>query len=240
MERKIVLLCIPYAGATANCYNDWKSKLPQYVELHTIELAGHGKRFNESLYQNFTEVIEDLYISILPVIHNRVYCLFGHSMGCLLAYELVHLLQQRNCNMPRHLFFSGNIPPFSINRKLNISTLSDQKLADLLLQLGGIPEGLIRHQEYMKLFLPIIRNDFLLIDNYQYRQLLVPAPFTVLYADEDKWNPLSDMFKWAELATQECEMKMFKGNHFFVHSCADEVLKLIYNKINDIDMALRI
>ena len=61
---KIKLFCFPHAGGSSVIFNKWKQYLDPSMELRPIELSGSGKRINEPLYNNVSDLIEDVYKTI--------------------------------------------------------------------------------------------------------------------------------------------------------------------------------
>ena len=229
MEEKILLICFPYAGASANCYIRWYQKFPSNIEVFTIEMSGHGRRYNEPLYQSLAEAIDDIYNRIVPFINSRKYYLFGHSMGGIILYELVNLLMKRKKNMPQCIFLSGVKPPHRRVPKTEFNSLSNREFVSFLVSLGGIDNELASCKEYLDFFLPIIRHDFLLIENYEYRRFSVSVPLAVFYAEGDVLNSPAEMLEWIDYSYCKCEMFLFEGNHFFIHSNTDRVVEVICN-----------
>jgi surfactin synthase thioesterase subunit len=74
--------------------------------------------------------------------------LFGHSLGSLLAYEVSCRLQARN--IPVHaLIVSARRPPHSPTPHPWIHTMPDSAVIDSLRRLGGMPEEIQTHSDFM-------------------------------------------------------------------------------------------
>ncbi len=166
--KKIKLFCIPYAGGSAMVYHKWKNKLNSVIELHPIELAGRGSRYNEPLYKSLDEAVNDIYRYIISHIDSSPYALFGHSMGSYLTFELFHKLTSMRHKEPIHIFFSGKESPQSNKSKRQIHLLDDLNFKSKILELGGTPEELINNEELSHFFLPIIRADYKITEKYKY------------------------------------------------------------------------
>ncbi len=57
---KIRLFCIPYAGGFASLFFHWKKMLHSSIEHIPIELSGRGYRYNDKLYDDAEEGVEDI------------------------------------------------------------------------------------------------------------------------------------------------------------------------------------
>ncbi len=58
--KKIRLFCLPYAGGSAMVFSKWKDGLDKSILLQPLELAGRGKRINESNYNTAEEAAVDV------------------------------------------------------------------------------------------------------------------------------------------------------------------------------------
>ena len=99
----------------------WRQHIDSRIELRPIELAGRGRRFLEPIYKDRTECVEDVYNQIKNEISQSPYMIFGHSLGSLIAYELVHRIKNSGLPAPRHLFFSGSSAPTPQKKRQKIS-----------------------------------------------------------------------------------------------------------------------
>lgn len=104
------LICIPYEGGYSACYYRWKSDLNQNIKMTTVELAGRGRRIKEPSYVNITEAVEDIYRNIAPMVAQEEYVMFGHSMGSVLAFEVMQKIIKRGDRLPKHIILSGSDP----------------------------------------------------------------------------------------------------------------------------------
>lgn len=226
---RIKLFCVPYAGASAMVYSKWKKGLAEFIELHGIELPGRGRRFSDPYCNSVEEVVED----ILKCIKNEVtdgckYAFFGHSMGTLIVYELTNRIKELCNNSPVHVFFSGrNSPDKKVESKV-IHTLPDNEFKYELNKFGGIPKKIFENSELAKVFLPILRADYKLIDTYNYNQVKnkLDSNITILYGTDDSYIKY-DIGSWKDFTTKQCEIIPYHGGHFFISDYMKEVIKVI-------------
>ena len=161
--NRVKLFCIPYAGGSATVYYKWNNYLKNNIELIPVELSGHGARFNEKLHTNMKSMIEDIYNNIKDKLNDGPYMIFGHSMGALIAYELLYKIKESGDNSPLHAFFSGKGAP-SIKNKTSIYNESDEVIIKEIYDLGGTPKELLNQKEILNIFLKIIRADYEIIE----------------------------------------------------------------------------
>ncbi|MEL7001989.1 MAG: thioesterase domain-containing protein, partial [Bacteroidota bacterium] len=158
--KTLKLFCLPYAGGSASVYNPWKDHLDRSIQLVPVELAGRGSRIKEPLNTSRKEAVDDIYQIIRSDIENHPYMIFGHSMGALMTFDLVHKIKVNNMPIPRHLFFSGASAPHLRDEKKKYHLMSPEEFEKEVRNLGGTPPEFFQHQELIDMFLPILKNDF--------------------------------------------------------------------------------
>lgn len=229
---KVSLFCLPHAGGSATVYNSWKERLHPVIELIPVEMAGRGKRFSSLPYQDFDEVIEDLFSYIEPKLSNHKYCFFGHSMGCLLTFELIYKLKQHGYDEPLHLFFSGSNPPH-VKKSQCLYDLPTNELITKIKKYGGTPKEIIENRELLDMYLPILKADFNVLDSYQYspKKQRLMSEVSVLYGDKDNEILKTELLKWKNYTKGKCNFYDFEGNHFYLNKQRLDVINLINNRI---------
>ncbi|WP_052586756.1 thioesterase II family protein [Bacillus velezensis] len=227
--NKIKVFPIPYAGASVNAYYEWKKLLPDRYELCICELAGRGTRFTESCYQSVGEASEDIAKRISEQLeYDDEYVIFGHSMGALLTYEIYYKLKQMGTKEPRHLFFSGRDAPHIFEKREDIENMTNETFLTKVEQYGGIPEEFYT-KEIMDMFLPILRADFIILDNYKFQLKAekISCRVSVFYADSDFSTHINEMHKWSEVVEGNVKFHKFKGEHFFLNRYPNDIVNTI-------------
>ncbi len=227
--KKIKLLCFPYAGGSSNIYNSWERDLDNSIELVLIELAGRGTRVDEAHYNNLFELIEDIYPQVIKETAETPYLFFGHSMGSLIAYELTQKINQQKRLPPFHVFFSGRgAPHLKRKTKQNYHLLDDNEFKKVILELGGTPLEFFENRELLELFVPLLKNDFRIVESYKFNSDTTPidSDISVLIGREDKLT-MDEYNGWKKHTTQKCNFHFFKGGHFFLHQSSVQIVDII-------------
>lgn len=225
---KIKLFCFPYAGGSAQVYNKWDKTLHPNIELVLVELAGRGRRIDEPFYDNFEELIDDIFNQIKSDILSHSYALFGHSLGALIAYELTEKIKQHEMVGPKHIFYSGkSVPHVEKEREIIYHLLNDKEFKTEVIKLGGTPPEFFQHPELAELFLPVLKNDFKMAEKYVFSESIqrYSGDITVLLGKEDVFTA-EQCHQWSAYTSGVCKLLYFNGGHFFIH---DEM-----NRISDI------
>ncbi|KOP25498.1 gramicidin dehydrogenase [Hapalosiphon sp. MRB220] len=230
-EAKIRLFCFPYAGGSANIFRSWSNDLPPTVEICAIELPGRGMRIKLPLFTQLEPLVTEL-ASVLKPNLDKPFAFFGHSMGGLVSFELARLLRKQYGVIPSHLFVSARRAPQLVSNKPPIHRLPDAEFLEELRHLNGTPEALLENDELMQLFMPIIRADFAVLENYIYTpQTPLDCPITAFGGLQDQEVNHDQIKAWEEQTSAYFSLHMLPGNHFFLHSFQSFLLNIIYKKI---------
>ncbi|WP_312654282.1 thioesterase II family protein [Aminipila sp.] len=230
--RKIRLFCLPYAGGNANIYFNWRKSLEKYIELCPLELAGRGRRYEEPFYETLDDAIEDIYNIMKDQIKNIEFAFYGHSMGSIIAYELVLRFQERLGIIPKHVFFSGHRAPNVASKDKKTYFLPDEEFKNEVLKLGGTPKEILENAELVEFFLPLLRADFKIIENYCYqdKKNKLNCDITVLNGKKDDLT-LNDIVEWRNHTNGQCKIIMLDGGHFFINDNTENIVNIINNTL---------
>lgn len=224
------LFCLPYAGASAfSIYTKYKKyNWSKGIEVVPIELPGKGIRMDEKPCSNMNELISDV-VELLNC-NNDKYAILGHSMGGLLAYEVAYYIEQSNLLKPSHLFISGYNPPFILDKNISKYKMGDIVFLNYLKEMGGITDEVKEMTEFAEKFLPIIKNDFRILDGYRYSsKQIIDMPTTVLYSDSD--NKHNTIRKWSKLLSN-VNFYRIQGDHYYINSNYLQVAGIIDTILN--------
>jgi medium-chain acyl-[acyl-carrier-protein] hydrolase len=240
MMPKIVLFCLPYAGGSAAIFSSWQKYLDPRIVFKPLELAGRGKRIQDKLYENTDEAVADIFRLIAKEVGDLPFALFGHSLGCYIAYLLTHYLREKKERMPLHIFLSGRIAPH-VKRKneKKYHLMSDEEFKLEVVRLGGTPAEFFDHPELMELFLPLLKNDFRLAEEECFSQQFLPLNqnISVLLGTADELT--SDQADgWSLHTTKVCKVNHFEGGHFFINEHPQQIVELINYTLLD-ELALK-
>lgn len=222
------LFCLPYAGGSEITYYEWKKYLDPSIQLKPISLKGRGKRFTEGFYNSIEEAVDDIFSNYISQSKDEDYAIFGHSMGGLLAYELYYKICEKNFKLPTHMFFSGYESPDK-STDVDISyTLPDKEFLNKVFELGGTEKEIIENEELLELYLPILRNDFRILDQYVYKNkgFKIRCNVSVLIGKEDRVDK-EKLLSWSNLVDIPVNFYTFNGNHFYINTSTKQLIDVI-------------
>lgn len=229
--KEINLLYFPYAGGSANVCKKWEPYLSENINLVPIELPGRGNRFGETCYDNFEFVVDDVFEKVKEYISSP-YALIGHSMGATFIFEIYYRIENEHLTRPLHLFFSGSKPPYTRSQTEKIYNLPQEQFWEKIISLGGTPQEVIENDELLEIFLPVLRADFKILDNYKFvpKPLKIKTDFSVLYGEDD--IPLKKILEWKAHAGASVDIFRFAGGHFFIDGNIEKFTQVINKVLN--------
>ncbi len=227
-QATLRLFCFPYAGGSAAVYRRWSEKLPPSVELYAVELPGRGRRFGEPLFKRMNFMIPALSEALSSSLEIP-FVFFGHSMGALIAFELTRYLRKEKSVLPELLFISGcGAPQNLIPPGKPLYQLRDDLFLKEVERLKGTPPEVLKHTELIQLFLPLIRADLEMMETYAYQEEdPLKIPICALGGKQDPEVSQKSLEDWALQTESGFASHFFSGDHFFIRSAEDEVLRVL-------------
>lgn len=199
------------------------------IELVPLELAGRGDRLQEPFYNTFDEATDDLYHHLASCV-DKPYILFGHCMGAVLCYELAVRLFHNGNHGPAHIIISGQAAPENRNGFAKLYKLSDEELIKSIQGFGADPHDKLSDKEVADFFLPILRADCKIFDDYCLKQKIrLPYGFTIISGKNDPFNSASTLLQWQEYTTKDIAILTAEGNHFYLNHDTS----ILMNHINE-------
>ncbi len=210
------LACLPHAGGAASFFSDWSLHLPDAIELVTIQYPGRQERLGEPMIGRMSDLIAAL-VHVMPIILDRPYVLFGHSMGAAVAHELCLALAQKQMQLPERLIVSAREAP-QHNQAGTLHSASDPVFCERLLALGITPPQLLQSEEWRQLMLPVIRNDYQLIETYLPSSLnaTLPIPLSAFAGNKDSELTIEQAADWSSMTSGSFQLRVFEGGHFYL------------------------
>ncbi|MDR6305690.1 surfactin synthase thioesterase subunit [Nitrobacter vulgaris] len=208
------------------CYARWRRLLPSWIDVWPVEWPGRGARMDEALATNPHELASQL-ASELSANLDVPYAVFGHSLGAIIAFELVHNLLDRGVRAPAVLFASGAEAPAVRDDSKWRLPLNDEALLQELRQLRGTPDEVLSNTEFMKSALPVVRADFMMCGAYAYRMRpRLPCSVHVFGGTDDETSN-ENLRAWEQETSASFGLDVLPGHHFFIHTRQAELIDLI-------------
>lgn len=233
MSKK--LFCFPYAGGSAfSIYSRWKGPLLESgVEVVPVEMAGRGSRMGDEFYRSIDDAVDSFLDIVENGSENNDYALWGHSMGAIIVYELAKKLKEKNIKSPQFLLVSGRKPlHIQEDKTAPLYLKPDQEFIEEIISMNGTDPKAFADKSLRDLFLPILKDDFRLLHDYQgiKGKDHVDVPIVAMKGSEETFDEL-EYSKWQDLTSAECDILTLEGDHFFINDNLESITEIITDKM---------
>lgn len=217
MSDGIQLFCFPHAGAGALAFREWQKALGAEIQVRPVEMPGRGARRNEPPVRSIESLIGIL-VAELASEMTPPYAVFGHSLGAVLAFEVLCKYLRSGGPEPVRIFVSAHRAPHLPPAARPLYHLPDRDLARELNRLGSAAAHLLENPELRRIFFPVLRADLELSDTYctPPPQRAFTCPITALAPTEDLRVRPHEVRAWAEWTAGEFDCVMMRGGHFYL------------------------
>lgn len=223
------LIAFPYAGAGAVAYYSWAASLSPNIELISLQYPGRGRLADEAARTSVDGLVAEAFVTITTLSEMPFY-FFGHSMGAVIAFELVRLLRSNGRSLPRALFVSAREAPQTVSGDLH--TLPDDLFLAGLMRYGGMPTEILQSPDMMAYLMPLLRSDMTALETWKYKPgAPLAIPIVALGGDEDKTVGAEQLQRWREFTTSSFECHIMPGQHFYFQKRLPALLSIIHRVI---------
>lgn len=248
------LVCLSHAGGSALLYRRWAQRLPRGVQVLALELPGHGARRALPAHAEWPALLDTLLVELDGRLDAEVpFAVFGHSMGALVGFELIHAL--RECHGIEPIWFgaSASVAPARRKHEDNWLDCTHEAMVDKLRELGGTPAALLEDRDFIDFVLPLLRTDFHLCGTYPSsyarpatagqdaaadgttldteRGLVrepLACPIAIFTGRDDPSTACSDdVAVWRDETRGACTLHRFDGGHFYLDGAPDPVMACV-------------
>ncbi|WP_420592091.1 thioesterase II family protein [Bacterioplanoides sp.] len=225
----INLFCFPFAGGASNIYRTWEGNLPKDVRVVALDLPGRGRYFGKPLLSTMDEVVNHFICEVKSQSGDGINVFFGHSMGAIVAYEVAKKLQSTDDFYIDSMIVSGHHSPFVVRNNKGFHKMTDKALIAELRRLGGTPEAVLKDRDLLELFLPNIRADFKVLENYLCdEKVTLDIPLFVCRGEQDPEMSKDQMKGWEDVTSANVSYREFSGDHFYLTKQDEQLFDWIY------------
>ncbi|MEJ2044830.1 MAG: thioesterase domain-containing protein [Reinekea sp.] len=211
------MLCFPYAGGDWTIYRNWQPFFDDSVEVVPIGLKGRGRMINQPPLTSWVELINDLWDTIEPYLHEP-HIFFGHSFGGRIAYELAHKCRTINNHNTRLLMISACRSPNYPQKQPYMHKLADDRFLEAIQRMSGTPAVALKNKSLTDLMLPSLRADMKLAEIWHARSSRkVNVPIAAFYGSHDLIESVDSIAGWREFTTAGFSMQETSGGHFYIN-----------------------
>ncbi|XP_019518958.1 PREDICTED: S-acyl fatty acid synthase thioesterase, medium chain [Hipposideros armiger] len=219
------LICFPWAGGGSFHFAKWGQSMQDFVEVYSIRLAGRESRLEEPIASDPDQVVDEIVCALLPVIQDKPFAFFGHSMGSYTAFLTAVQLKKEHKLEPIHLFLSSSFAPYEKNSRLaEYQQMSDEQASVFLTDIGGTPKNLTDNKELFKQTISKMRADGELFKKYIFDITtiwgILTCDLTCFQGSDD--TIIKDMKAWAKITSGNTDIHVLPGDHFYLMETSNE------------------
>jgi len=223
-DARLRLFCFTYAASSAQIFHGWNDHVPEWIEVSGCEMPGHGARLVEKPIDTQDAAALEIADLLEPLL-DRPYALFGHCLGAALAYEATRILRDRGKPQPVHLFTSGARGPHLGIPIADVESMGDDEFIQHMHKAYSAPIQFLTHPEMRPLFLPMVRADARMTQNYRYTPgPPMGYPVTAVAGETDGDVQMEHLEGWRQHTTADVATRLYPGNHFFFLESAPKLL----------------
>jgi len=220
------VLCVPYAGGSAQIYHALARSMPEDIEVGAVQLPGRWSRRLEPLLTRVSDASRIL-AGELARLPQRPYVLFGYSLGGVIAFETARILaQDTKQQQPLALIVAAVEAPAARSKRPDLHTLPDAEFIKRQMERypGGISPAVLAEPDLMEMLLPILRADTKMFETYRYVPgAALACPIYAMAGDQDPVGSPSSMAGWKTETTGPFFAETVPGNHFFINNAVDRL-----------------
>jgi len=214
--QKIQLICLPFAGAGASFFQEWKGTHDS-LEIHGVQLPGREKRFLEEPYVNAHRAADDVVASLkresLP---GAPAIIFGHSLGAVLAFEVAKKMEALNFYSSLRLVASGSPDPWTQRASRASDVVNDAAFVAKICELSGYAHEALEDPMMRELLLPILRADVRMHEDYRPGDAAtLGIPVMTVRGTDDRLVAREQVECWHKATTSIVRHEEIPGGHMY-------------------------
>jgi surfactin synthase thioesterase subunit len=232
-NARIRLFCLPHAGGGTTTFRLWPKLLGDDIEVCPILLPGREERMREPCLTDIADVIPPL-VNEVAEYFDKPYAIFGHSLGGLLAWDLVRTLEDRHGPRPVRTFLGAVTARRPPPRGTQKRDLSDEGIVDSLREIDHTDFEFYGRPELMKLLLPTIRADAKIAGSFTFPAEnggRIEGSLTVFAGTADHVAPRELTEAWRDCTASEFSYHLMEGDHFFLHDLEPQVAAIVRDEL---------
>jgi surfactin synthase thioesterase subunit len=212
----ITIFAVPFAGGYKYSYQQLEKEEMSYFKLLVLELPGRGLRTEEPLLLSVEDMADDI-LRQIKNFNTGPFALMGHSLGALICWQVARKMFLSGEQLPINLFLSGCPSPSTPLRVTNRHELPRNEFLISIESMDEMPGDILKNEELMDYFEPILRADFTALEKFKYTGALrIPVQITLINGTHDCEITLFSLEGWNKETLFPVSSYYLEGAHFYL------------------------
>ena len=226
------LICFPYLGGYANVFTNLARCFDRDIDIWSMSLPGHGASKERPL-EHIDQVVDHCFAQFKSIV-NAESVLFGHSMGGIIAFHLLHRLQKEMSDIVSNKLILSACNSIEACQSRRYSMFTDSVLFEHMKSYGAIDGELMHADDLLQYFLPIFRADFKILESHSRETLdKLNCQVYFLWGEKDPIVPLESVFEWRKYFNRELILiPIANAKHMFINDSHKQIKFHIENIID--------
>jgi medium-chain acyl-[acyl-carrier-protein] hydrolase len=222
-EADVRLVCIPHAGGGAVTFHPWSQPLRPHVDVFAAQLPGRESRLREPPVRTLGGIVEPLSAAV-STLADRPLVVFGHSLGAVIAFEVVQRLSQDSPTRVAALIVSGRPAPHLPSRAPRLAHLPTREIVFRVAELyGNIPTPLLEEHEFVTMLGKVLQPDLEILERYRRSECApLSCPIAAYGGADDSLVSRSELEAWREHTREAFRCVQLPGDHFYFKTLAGQ------------------
>ncbi|SFA97315.1 Surfactin synthase thioesterase subunit [Acetitomaculum ruminis DSM 5522] len=226
-DAKINLICIPYAGASANMFGNWKYLFPEKINVLPLLFPMREMRISEKMPETVEKMAREFFEDSKELFNKKV-LIFGHCTGAILAYEIAKTVKAL---LGKDVFgiiaSSSNEPGMMPEEMRELASANDNKLIEYLKKEKLVEDELLEDEDFCTYYLPLLHADFDMYGAYKAsRKKKLKCPIITIYDENDKKISKDAVHAWADYTQGNYSFRQVDGGHYYIKN-PENVIKVL-------------
>lgn len=224
----IRLLCLPYAGGGASFFKAWQRVDRSVVDIIGIQLPGRENLIRRPHATTMAEAVD----AVLPTCQEQLaqpgpVCLFGHSSGAVIAFEIARRLDVLAPGRVSRLLVSGSAAPW-LGRPGSATGLPDDEFVAAVQGFAGATHAALAEPRLRSLVLPPLRADVRIHEEYRVPVgIATDIPITAIRGDQDALISEAATKEWANATRTDFDYVELPGEHMYLTEARAALIELV-------------
>ena len=223
-DAPLRLFCLHHAGGGASLFAQWQQALGPSVSVLPVQLPGRERRVRDPRLTDMTDAVRALAEELGPHL-DAPHVFYGHSMGALVSFNLIHTRIASGQRAPEALVVGAcnppDVPPVSASTK----GMTRDRLVQWLLDAGGMSPMMLKYPDWVDAAAALVRDDLRLCNSHVVgRREPLPLPIFAYAGQSDPLLASDAMAGWARHGDAAFELRTVFGGHLFVRDSPKQFL----------------